>query len=496
MSLNRRTFLGSTAAGMFLPATRLRRQDADDAFVIDLDGAPDSLVPATSYSTRDWSIIHSIYDALLAYDDTGSLVPLAAESFESSDAITFKIVLRRGRTFHDGTAVTTAAIERAVKHLQGTESQVVDNFRAIDRVDIHDDLHADIVCSSPSPWLPAQIAVWMVLLPETATPDTMRRSPVGNGPYVFDSAEAGSSITLRRNPDYPDDGPKGIPLAETVIYRFVPDPTTRVADVVSGAADIADSVPVDQTEGVSGSASVVDSPVMGIAFVRIATDTPPFDKPEVRKALNMAIDVNALSSLDNASPQRRLASVFPNDQAIGFDPDLEPFTFDPDAARELLKSVGVSDARLDLEVVASSRTDVAEAIAAQLGEINIETTIVTSELAAFNQGWPDPSRPVARYATWRPMYDPFTFMNLVIRSDGALSRYRNAVLDAQLEHAATEADPGVRNRLYQEVGKMLKDDPAAIYLWNITANYVVSERAKTWTPRGDQYVLPMSRRGA
>ena len=101
----------------------------------------------------------------------------------------------------------------------------------------------------------------------------------------------------------------------------------------------------------------------------------------------------------------------------------------------------------------------------------------------------DPEAPPLRYASWRPMYDPNTFLTLVIASDGFLSRYSNADADDLIARAGAEPDVDARNALYQELGRLLQDDPAAIYLWNAVTRYGIHDRLAGWQPRGDDYIL-------
>src|SRR5699024_3112417 len=124
-----------------------------------------------------------------------------------------------------------------------------------------DDLTLRIVCSEPAAWLPAQLAVWHMLLPEGADATSLANNPVGNGPYRFIRWEQGSRIELERFADYQPTDVKGEPIADKVTYRSVPEASTRVADLISGAAQIAAYIPVDQLDAVkSGGANVVLSP--------------------------------------------------------------------------------------------------------------------------------------------------------------------------------------------------------------------------------------------
>ena len=134
----RRLLLASGAVGL-APVSRIAAQATPDAevmdeLVIDLSGPPDHLTPALTYSVRDWSILHSIYDSLLDFGPEGDLVPLAAEEFSTDDAMTFRVRLREGMTFHDGSPVTTSAITRSVRHIQDAESQISDLYSVITEV--------------------------------------------------------------------------------------------------------------------------------------------------------------------------------------------------------------------------------------------------------------------------------------------------------------------------------------------------------------------------
>jgi peptide/nickel transport system substrate-binding protein len=204
----------------------------------------------------------------------------------------------------------------------------------------------------------------------------------------------------------------------------------------------------------------------------------------------MAVDAQTIAQALEAEQSHRLASFFPGEGAMGFDPELEPFPFDPDGARALLADAGVEDGfSTQIEVGSAASAVYAEVIAASLGEVGIDVEIVVTEGSAFNAGWSDAEAPPLRYASWRPMYDPNTFLSLVVASDGFLSRYDNPEVDELIASAAAEADPVARNALYQRLGRVLKDDPAAIYLWNPVTRYGVGDTLVAWTPRGDDYIL-------
>lgn len=463
-----------------------------EELTIDLSGAPESIVPALAYSPRDWSIVHSIYDSPVGFAPDGSIQPLAAHSFSAVDDRTYEIVLREGLLFHDGSPVTSAAISRSVASILGSESDVSGLFSGIADVIEEDELTVRLVSAEPAPWLPAQLAVWLLLIPEGHSADRAATNPVGSGPYQFESQDQGDSITLVRNPDYTWGSPKGIPIAERVVYRFVPESATRVANLSTGTSDLITEIPSDQLEAVRDAGAIaVEDPIVGSAFIRIATDAPPFDDPRVRQALNYALDVRAIAEALVSPEARRLASLFPDQRSLAFNPDLEPYAYDPERARTLLVEAGVSEGiEAELEITTAARVDVAEAIAAQLGEAGFSITIKVSDYTEFNATWSEPAAPALRMVTWRPLYDPHTLLSLVFAGEGFLSRYSNADASGLIDEAAAESDPGERAALYHELANVMLDDAPAIYLWNLTSGYGVSEEASRWRPRGDEYVIP------
>lgn len=460
--------------------------------VIDLAGAPESIDPALAYLARDWSIVHSIYDSPLGFAGDGTIQPLAAESFAAIDDLTFEIVLRPGLLFHDGSPVTSSAISRSLAHIAESGSEASGLFAGITEVQEIDDLTTWIVSAAPSPWLPAQIAVWLLLLPEGHTLDQAATSPIGSGPYRFEALESGSSISLMRNPEYTWGSPKGEPMAEQVVFRFVPEVATRIADLSTGAAELITEIPSSQLGAVSESgAMAVETAVVGSSFIRIATETAPFDDVRVRQALNHAIDAQAIGEALVSPEASRLSSLFPDERSMAFNPGLEPYAYDPDRARQLLDEAELGEGfRTELEITSGARVDVAEAIAAQLAEVGITVSITISEYADFNATWSDSAAHALRLVTWSPLYDPHTLLSLVFASEGFLSRYANPEVDALIERAASEVDVETRASLYRDLSALMYEDVPAIYLWNLTAGYGVANEASAWQPRGDEYVIP------
>ncbi len=494
----RRLALGLGGMGLLagfsprLLGTGSAQEGRAESLVIDLDGEVESIHPSLAYSGRDWSVVNSIYDSIVTIDGTGAVVPLAAEAFESDDATVFRVRLREGLTFHDGTPVTAETVRFSWEFLMDSGSSVIDVFGVIDDVAVEGELDGTIVCAEPAPWLPAQLATWMMLVPDGYTEEQALVDPVGTGPYQFESGDSGQELRLGRFEGYQLGDVKGEALADSVTFRVVPDAATRVADIATGTAHIAANVPDDFREEMEGQgADVLDDPLVGSWWIRIGTDVEPFDDPRVRRALNYAVDTVTIGEALLGPETRPLGSIFPDERSPGFLEELEPYAYDPDRARELLLEAGVEEGMpLELEITQSARLDVAEAVAGYLSDIGFDVEVVVSDIATFNAGWGDAEGLVLRMATWSPLFEPHTLLSLVFAADGFLSRYDNSEVDTLIVEASRDPDQARRRQLYEEANRLMHEDPPVIFLWNLTATYAVTGDGAAWTPDGNDQIIP------
>jgi peptide/nickel transport system substrate-binding protein len=500
----RRALLGRAAALAALAAARTPLTDRAAAanevlapdLVVDLTSEPATLDPALTYEIDGWSVVHSVYDAPVQLGPGGTLQMVAAESLDQTDPLTWELKLKPGITFHNGEPLDAAAVTFSIEHIKNpdTGSQIAGNFAVIESVEEVDELTARLHLSAPAPWLPSQLAPWLALLPPKYAADPANDfalNPVGTGPYVFKGWQRGSSITLERNAEYFGGDAKGAPVADAVTFRFVQDGTTRVADLISGTSQIIAGVPFDQVPEVESSATMQAVAIAGCAFVRVPNDVEPFTDARVRKALNHAVDVEGIIASLLGDNGQRLANFYVPD-GMGFNADLAPHAYDPELAKSLLAEAGYPDGfQTSMAISTLDRVDLGQAIAGQLAAVGIQTELQTVEIATFNGQWKDPEAAPLRLVSWRPVIDPYTLLSLIVSSKGFLSRYNDPDAQKLIDAAAIESDVAKREELYEELGGVLFESPAAIYLWNRTAFYGSAKDAPAWTPRPDEWLLPL-----
>ena len=510
-NLTRRALLGALGVGLgatMLPHTRGSAQSPEataitraQSLTIDMSAEPDTLDPALTYAPSGWSIVHSVYDSLLQFDNEGNLELLLAESWEWTSPTTIAVTLRPDITFHNGEPLTSKAVQFSLAHIvdEETASQVSANFAVIETFNEIDELSFELVLSQPAPWLPAQIAAWLaVVAPDHSASNDFARNPVGTGPYKFGEWSSGEEITLTVNEEYFAGSPKGVPIADAVTYRFVADATTRVADLLSGSAQLVQGVPIDQVGAIEdGGQLVISQPVSGSVFVRVPNTIEPFTDPQVRLAMNFAVDVPTIVDALIGGNGVPLANIFVP-TSIGYDANLSAYAYDPDMAKQLLADAGFPEGfSTSMDVSSTERLDIAQAIVGQLGEVGIEVELTQKELAVFNA--PDQWTGVAedssdlRLISWRPLFDPYTLLSLMFSNAGFLSRFDDPTIQGLIDAFSTEADPETRAGIGRELGKEMHDNPAAIYLYDLTAIYGVADGTPPWSPRADEYVIPTYR---
>jgi peptide/nickel transport system substrate-binding protein len=237
----------------------------------------------------------------------------------------------------------------------------------------------------------------------------------------------------------------------------------------------------------------IAQPVSGSVFVRIPNTIEPFTDPSVRLAMNFAVDVPTIIDALIDGYGVPLANVFVP-TSIGYSADLAPYAYDPDQAKRLLMEAGYQGGfSTSMDVSSTERLDIAQAIAGQLSEVGIDVEVVQKELAVFNapDQWTGAAEDASdlRLISWRPLFDPYTLLSLMFSNTGFLSRFDDPTIQGLIDAFSTEADPETRAAIGRELGKEMHDNPAAIYLYDLTAIYGVAEGTPPWSPRADEYVI-------
>lgn len=269
-------------------------------------GNHSTLDPRVTQSRQEKQFLAQMFETLIAGDSDGSFHPGLAKSWEvSDDGHCWTFYLRDDVTFHDGTPFNAEAVKFTFDSIQDPElgSQgAIDVLGPYEGTEVLDE-HTARVCFT-GPFAAAKNAfaeIELAIVSPTAVRelgnDGFARNPVGTGPFRFVSWEEGLQITLERNEDYnwaPEfyttQGPSAV---ERIVFRFLPDPSTRVAALEAGEVNIAEKIPPLDMLSLEDDPSIetMVGNVAGLTFgVVFNTSKGPLQDIRVRQAFMHAVD--------------------------------------------------------------------------------------------------------------------------------------------------------------------------------------------------------------
>lgn len=463
--------------------------------VVALRADPESLDPYFVYHPSGFVVTEALYDSLVMADEQGAVVPHLATHWTVPDNTTLEFTLRDNVVFHNGEPFDAAAVKYSIERVldDTLQSGLQSDFTVIKSVEIvapdRVRLHLERPESSIM-WRLSELAMLPPRYSEEAGPAGVSRRPVGTGPFRFVEMVRDSYIIVEANPDYFGAGSKPMPGVARVVFRIIPEDTTRVAELRAGNVHIIEQVPVDMVPLVTKAGAHVQAVATGRFFVAWfdANGEGPLADPRVRQALNYGIDThNIVDALLHGFAVPIAAPFTPG--TYGFDRDIEPYAYDPARARQLLAEAGYPDGFPITIDTTSNRLVEAQLLSGLLRDIGVEGTVRPLEASIFNTNWTAGKTGDLIVASWGAAGDPQRYLDMLVKSDGFLSQYSNSELDALLEESAVTLDPDARARLLSDIQRILHRDPAAIYLWSASDLYGVAPVVGNWRPRPTERLI-------
>jgi peptide/nickel transport system substrate-binding protein len=201
----------------------------------------------------------------------------------------------------------------------------------------------EITTDAPSPILPVLMSTMVGMSPKSSPMGEYTREPIGTGPYRLSEWTPGQRIVLERSPDYWGEQP----AVARATYLSRSESAVRAAMVASGEADIA---PIISPQDATDSATDFSYLNSETTKLRIDLQKPPLDDVRIRRALNMAIDREAmLGTIYSAESVPTAQFVMPT--INGHNPNLQPFPYDPAQAKVLVEEARADGVPVDTEIL-------------------------------------------------------------------------------------------------------------------------------------------------
>ncbi|MGH6923224.1 MAG: ABC transporter substrate-binding protein [Propylenella sp.] len=491
------------ALGIALPAAGTQAAELRVGFTQD----PLTLDAANHSKRETETVIRNMYDGLLTRDSDMNIHEELVESYAQIDPTTWEFKIRPGVKFHDGSPMTVEDIkftfDRLIQEnaMDGQTSPRKGLLGPVSEIQVVDDATVRFILSAPWPILPAMLPFQEVVsksFVEAGGPGALSTAANGTGPFKLVEWRQGDSIIMERFGEYyggaPGIEPAGPACVERVIFRVIPENASRVAALLSGDVDIINELPVHDIPQVeaSGNADVMTVNGTRTFFVSINNTKKPFDDVRVRQALNHALNKSLIIERILGGTAQPLNGVMSPD-AFSFNADLTEYSHDPEKAKQLLADAGYPDG-IDLVIdVEGQFKEIAEAVAATLGDAGIRATVSVGEASVLNTQW-DPKAPKERdlyFTSWgNGSLDPYDIMNptLMTQARGNRSGFSNAEVDSLLKAAETEPDRAKRADMYKQAQAIVNAEAPWIFLWLPQDIYGVSKRVSGWRPSPDSRI--------
>ncbi|MEI6877212.1 MAG: ABC transporter substrate-binding protein, partial [Spirochaetota bacterium] len=449
----------------------------------------------TNRTVPSYNVTINIFDSLLRKNADGQNVPALAESYVRESDTSWLFRLKAGVLFHNGEPLTADAVKYTVDKIfdPASKSTRANDLSWIDRVDVIDKLSVRIIAKRPFPLADHYFTELQIVPPayrEKVGAQKFNEEPVGTGPYKFVRWDRGNRVVLSRN-----DGYWRAPApAQFVEFQFVSSAASRVATLLGGRADLIVDPPITAKAQIDGNPNTSFAAETGTRVLFVGLDTvqdSPLKDARVRQALNYAVDKKTIiTRLIGSFGEETVALLTARD--FGFNPDLKPYPFDPQKARQLLADAGYPNG-FSIKIDATSGryindSVVVQAIVGYLGDVGVKAEINTLEFGAFNTALFSHKTSPMYFVGWgNPVFDASYVLNFVARTGSLIRTIEDPAIDKLLKDANETTDQALRKSLYAKAETLINSSAPAIFLYKQPVLYGLSKRL-VWKPRADEFL--------
>ena len=304
-----------------------------DTLVVANGADAKSLDPHATNDAPSSKVTVQIYDRLVEQDDNMNIIPSLAESWEQPDDVTTVFHLRKGVKFHNGEPLTAADVKFSLDRMKNSP-QVSHIIGTVDKVEVVDENTVKVITKQPFGALLSHLChPTAAILNEKAVKDagdSYGQHPVGTGPYKFVSWASGDRIVLEANPDYF----LGETPIKNVIFRAIPEATSRTIGLETGEIDIAYDIEGMDKERIREDKNLVflEEPSLSIDYIGFNTKKAPFNDVRVRQAIASTINVDdIISTVYKGSATKANSLIGP--KVFGHSDEAKAWTVDIDKAK-------------------------------------------------------------------------------------------------------------------------------------------------------------------
>ena len=489
-----RSFVAASALALLaaMPA-------AAKTFVYCSEASPEGFDPApyTAGTTFDASA-HPVFNRLVEFKKgTTEIQPGLAESWDvSADGLEYTFHLRAGVKWQSNDKFTPSrefnaddvifsfnrqanADDPWNQYIPGityeyyTAMEMPSLIKEIVKVDDHT---VKFVLTRPEAPFLANVAMPFASIVSKEYADTLAAAndkedfnnlPIGTGPFKFVAYQKDAVIRYQKNADYWGEAPK----IDDLVFAITPDASVRLQKLKAGECHLMPYPAPADLEAIRADSSLKldEQSGLNVAYLAYNTTMAPFDKPEVRKALNMAIDKQAIiDAVFQGAGQVAKNPIPPT--MWSYNDAVQDDAYDPEAAKKMLADAGVTDLHMNIWAMPVQRPYMpnarrtAELMQADLAKVGVTAEIVSYEWGEYLKKSMEPGRDGAVILGWTgDNGDPDNFMGVLLScasaGEGGANRafWCNQEFSDLLAKAKATSDPAERTKLYEQAQVIFKD---------------------------------------
>ncbi|MBM7068821.1 ABC transporter substrate-binding protein [Actibacterium sp. 188UL27-1] len=460
---------------------------AEDVEMVIASGfGPTSDVPDPRARQNGWLANRAgVSETLIGLGYDMSMQPRLAVAYENLSPTQWKVTLREGVLFHDGTPMTAQSVKASFEKFD-VEGHPGHNPRlskllGLESIDVTSETTLVFTTTAPN-----SAFLWSLTEPAAAVmKDGTDAFPlIGTGPFVFEMAQTDKTYAARGFADYWG----GTPKLDRLVFDTIPDASVAALALQAGDVDLVTHYPEPEFAKLqeAGESQLFAVPTTRLYFMQARVNGGPLAEPALRQAISLGLDRDtiveaALAGVGGDAAQ----TVFPTNMESWVNADLT-LPYDPTEAQAILDTAGIVDSdgngirELNGEdVILKIRSyegrpalrPTLEISQAMLSQIGIGAEIAMGEWNANNDALQAGEIDIHLQA-WgtAPQGDPDYFPSTLAATGGSynVGGYQNAELDELLEKGRTLFDNAERKPIYAEVQAILNRDLPLIPLFHKT----------------------------
>ncbi len=449
-----------------------------------------------------------VFDPAKPHESLETVIPDLAESWAwdaTNTKLTFR--LRQGVKWHDGQPFTAKDVQCTWRMLigKGDTQDLKRNPRKVwytklQDVSVNGDYEATFELSEPQPSLPVLLAsAFSPVYPCHVPQQVMRTKPVGTGPFKFVEFKRGDTIRLVRNPDY---FKKDRPYLDEIAVRTIDSRATRMLAFSAGDFDLTFpsdvSVPLLKDIRERAPSAVCEMTTTGVLInLMVNRANPPFDNPDMRKAMSLALDRKPFNTILMEGNARLGGAMLPKPTGEWGMPDemvnsLTGYGSDTEKnigeARGIMEKLGYSETK-PLQIKIQTRNlptyrDPAVIVSDQLKKIHIVSELDILDTPRWYSKLSRKEYTIGLNVTGVSVDDPDGNIveNYLCNSERNYTQYCNAEVDKLLAAQSRELDKEKRKMIVWDIEHILVEDAARPVILHSSAGNCWQPYVKNFKP--------------